>query len=146
MSLISDSTKLKVSSVLNKETRTYGKDRLVDRNPETCWNSDTGLPQSILIDFGAAVTPSSLRITFQGGFVGLTGQLSVALGTDLTCYHPINQVYFDDINLQQNAQISLDQVPASLLEQASGINRLKITFTESSDFFGRITIYDLDIV
>ena len=30
----------RVSSVLNKETKSYGKQFLTDNKEETCWNSD----------------------------------------------------------------------------------------------------------
>ncbi|XP_076230585.1 nuclear receptor 2C2-associated protein isoform X2 [Nomia melanderi] len=41
----------RVSSVLNKNNRSYGKKHMFDNCPETCWNSDAGTPQWIIINF-----------------------------------------------------------------------------------------------
>jgi hypothetical protein len=46
---------------------------MFDGNKNTCWNSDQGSPQFILIDFGRSVVTKKLKIMFQGGFVGQEG-------------------------------------------------------------------------
>ena len=40
---------IKVSSVLNKDSKQFGKQHLLDSSVETCWNSETGSPQTITI-------------------------------------------------------------------------------------------------
>jgi hypothetical protein len=37
----------------------------------TCWSSDSGSPQYILIDFEKYIIPTEVRIMFQGGFSGI---------------------------------------------------------------------------
>ena len=37
----------------------------------TCWSSDSGSPQYILIDFEKDIIPAEVRIMFQGGFSGI---------------------------------------------------------------------------
>ena len=40
ISLITNKAQYKVSSVLGKDVRNYGKQHLFDGKEETCWNSD----------------------------------------------------------------------------------------------------------
>jgi len=41
--------------VLNDDTRTYGKHFMFDESEETCWNSDAGTEQWVLIRFKSRV-------------------------------------------------------------------------------------------
>ncbi|KAG8805010.1 hypothetical protein FRC18_006918, partial [Serendipita sp. 400] len=75
MSIISSSTKIKVSSTLDKSTP---RKSLVDRDPGTCWTSTQGLPQWIQLSFATSVIPTRLYITFQGGFVGTRVSIQIA--------------------------------------------------------------------
>ena len=63
------SFKIRTSSVLKRSGEFAGKN-MADGKEETCWNSDQGSPQWILIEFPGAVTLSRVCIMFQGGFVG----------------------------------------------------------------------------
>ncbi|KAF9957211.1 Nuclear receptor 2C2-associated protein [Modicella reniformis] len=102
-SLLNTDCRIKVSSVLNRETALYGKQFLTDDSEETCWNSESGSPQFIVMDFGRKVQVETIQLMFQGGF----------------------------------------QVPET---QGMTTSRVKIIFESSTDFFGRITIYKLDIL
>lgn len=57
-----------VSSVLQKNHREFGKKHLYDGQPETCWNSDQGLPQHVLVKFEQPQTINRIAMTSQGGF------------------------------------------------------------------------------
>uniref|UniRef100_T1IWQ7 F5/8 type C domain-containing protein n=1 Tax=Strigamia maritima TaxID=126957 RepID=T1IWQ7_STRMM len=61
---------LAVSSVLNKDVKQFGKKYIFDNRDDTCWNSDQGSPQWILIEFPSAVEIREIHIQFQGGFSG----------------------------------------------------------------------------
>ncbi|CAF3672912.1 unnamed protein product [Rotaria sordida] len=61
-------TQLRVSSVLNKDNKNYGKKNLIDGNEETCWNSEAGSPQWIQITPMKCISLNSIAIKFQGGF------------------------------------------------------------------------------
>jgi hypothetical protein len=61
--------RVKVSTTLNRSIE-YAAKNMFDDDVNTCWNSDQGEQQSILIDFGRVVRVHRLLITFQGGFVG----------------------------------------------------------------------------
>ncbi|KAG0287444.1 Nuclear receptor 2C2-associated protein [Linnemannia gamsii] len=117
--LINSGCRIKVSSVLNRETTLYGKQFLTDDSEETCWNSEAGTPQFIIIDFARKVNIDTFQLMFQGGFVGKICQV----------------LHWTD---------SLD-FPVAESERLT-TSRVKIVFETSSDFFGRITIYKLDIL
>jgi hypothetical protein len=53
----------------------------------------------------------------------------------------LTYVYPEDVNRRQ----SFDFIPSEADLLASGVTSLKLIFEESSDFFGRITIYDLKL-
>ncbi|CAE6525961.1 hypothetical protein RSOLAG22IIIB_02800 [Rhizoctonia solani] len=145
MSLIDSSTTIKVSSTLDKSV---GKKNLIDGSPETCWTSAAGLPQSVELSFSDAVTPKQLALTFQGGFVGTRCTVYGIVshegegGENGSKWKTIAQIYPEDINRRQ----TFDLAPsANQIDLSKGVLRLKVIFEESSDFFGRITLYNLEL-
>jgi len=136
MASLNDSCTIKVSSVLNRNTRSYGKKFLSDGNDDTCWNSDKGEKQSI------AFVPEepmqvqegdsfSVKVQFQGGFCCATVRTSATLDdgstVELTSFHP------KDINAMQLFSTSTSKTGL--------IKSLKFTMEDTTDFFGRIIIY-----
>ena len=121
----------KVSSVLNKNVKEFGKKFLFDGREDTCWNSDQGSPQFIQIDFNQPQPfLDQLQIQFQGGFVGTQ------------CH------VFDNDNTAQQLDF-FPQDSNKLQTFALGFKEcrtLKIVFGGSTDFFGRITIYQLKLI
>ncbi|KAE9388952.1 hypothetical protein BT96DRAFT_890282 [Gymnopus androsaceus JB14] len=166
VSLITPDTTIKVSSTLDKSV---GKKNLVDGSPETCWTSQQGLPQTITLSFGSSSVPKSLSLTFQGGFVGQTCAVHVRLANPVESESSTNQwtfltyIYPEDVNRKQT--FTLPRLPSSSALPLSdkptsefipsveadstgsgpdvGVTALKLTFESSSDFFGRVTVYDL---
>ncbi|GFS07843.1 nuclear receptor 2C2-associated protein-like [Elysia marginata] len=135
-SLVDKIVRTRVSSVLNKDVKQFGKKYLFDGDEETCWNSDQGSPQWIIVDFSESVSISQLDIQFQGGFVGKTCWVeTVQSGQEnfnrVLSFHP------QDTNKSQVFPLS---------DTSSSVTSLKIVFDSSTDFFGRITIYKLDIL
>jgi len=74
-------------------------------------------------------------MTFQGGFVGT--RCAVQVQSAEGQWETKQNVYPEDVNRRQIFELDLGDVP---------IRTLKLVFEQSSDFFGRITIYDLDIL
>ncbi|XP_058870939.1 nuclear receptor 2C2-associated protein-like isoform X1 [Acipenser ruthenus] len=72
VSLICSETVSRVSSVLNRDVKQFGKKHMFDSNEETCWNSDQGATQWVLLEFPQEVRVSEVRVQFQGGFTGNT--------------------------------------------------------------------------
>jgi hypothetical protein len=132
--LTSPETKCKVSSVLNKLGIYSGKN-MFDESLDTCWNSDQGSPQYVLIDFQRAVKVTAIRAIFQGGFVGQNA--TVSLGEDMISLVEISKLeYIEDTNELQIFPI----------ESMVCGRYFKINFNSSTDFYGRITIYNLEVI
>ena len=82
--------------------------------------------------------PKVVSITFQGGFVGTRCSIqapSPASGE----WEIVTKVFPEDNNRPQKFTLTPDP-PGAL---SGGVEKLKLMFEEGSDFFGRITIYDL---
>jgi len=119
----------KVSSVLNKNVKEFGKNFLFDGREDTCWNSDQGSPQFIQLTFKKPQTSiSQLQIQFQGGFVGTQCHVIVNDEQKLDFFP-------EDSNKLQTFSLGLNECQT-----------LKIVFGGSTDFFGRVTIYQLKLI
>ena len=120
--------KAKVSSVLGKNVKEFGKQFLFDDHEDTCWNSDQGSPQFISLNFDSVVkTIKEIQIQFQGGFVGKECHIIVN-NQDPVSFFP------EDSNKLQSFDLEF-----------SNVQTMKIVFNDSTDLFGRITIYQLKL-
>ena len=50
----------------------------------------------------------------------------------------MSRIYPEDVNRKQSFDVSVT-------DPGTGITSLKLVFEESSDFFGRITVYDIQL-
>lgn len=132
----SEFEQLRVSSVLNRNVKLYGKKHLIDSNPETCWNSDSGSPQWIEFSFAVPLRLSAVQLQFQGGFAGLETVVEAWNGACLTdSERHIASLHPRDDNSMQTFPLDF---PACF-------THYRITFSSSTDFFGRVTVYHLGI-
>ena len=123
--------RIRVSSVLNKDVKQFGKQHLTDGDEETCWNSDQGMTQSITIQFKNDVMISDVLIRFQGGFsAGLITVQDSDKGTLI------------EAHLEDNSDIQRVKFGQIIKSGA----KLSITLKECTDTFGRITIYSLNVI
>lgn len=113
---------------------------MFDESHDTCWNSDQGSPQWILLDFTEVVSFTSIAFTFQGGFVGQEANIEIG-ETSTATMEPVLTIYsiLDNNNLQK-----FSLIPNSDTSSRKG-RYLKITFPSSTDFYGRVTIYSLQV-
>ncbi|NWV28132.1 NR2CA protein, partial [Origma solitaria] len=126
----------RVSSVLNRDVKHFGKQHLFDGSEETCWNSDQGTSQWVTLDFPRPVKVSELHIQFQGGFSSRLCTLEgCRTGEELV---KIAELYPQDSHAMQ---ISFPR----MVEQTV-LDKLKITFGSGTDFFGRIVVYHLAVL
>jgi len=132
-SLIDEEVKTKVSSTLN-DSREYSKQNMFNDDKDTCWQSDSGTPQWILMQFGSHVILKELFVVFQGGFCAKEIQIT-ALSPEWQGYQSIATFYPNDSSEMQKF----------LLPDTSPLSRIKITFPQSTDLYGRIIIYQLDL-
>ncbi|XP_078478895.1 nuclear receptor 2C2-associated protein-like [Lampetra planeri] len=133
-SLICSETACRVSSVLNRDVKQYGKKFMFDCNEETCWNSDQGERQWLILEFPESVRVSEVKVQFQGGFSAKTCRLEgCAKNEEFTVS---SHFYPEDNNFLQSFPI----------QEAPAVDIVKITFENSADFFGRIIVYSLDVL
>ncbi|PAA51513.1 hypothetical protein BOX15_Mlig018476g1, partial [Macrostomum lignano] len=124
---------VRVSSVLNRNNSEFGKRHLTDRNPETCWNSDQGAGQWIELALARPSRLLSLQLQFQGGF-SATRCLVAALPGDG------EPQLLADARLSDSSQLqSLNLAPGAPPVR----DRIRLTFLETADPFGRVTVYQL---
>ncbi|KAG1771230.1 galactose-binding domain-like protein [Suillus occidentalis] len=130
----------RVSSTLDRST---GKKHLTDSNPETCWTSRQGPGQYIHLTFQKPAIPKRIAIIFQGGFVGTKCRIEVSKSSDRPEWQTWAYIHPEDANRRQAFDLIIhrDKLPG----EGEGIRSMKLVFEESSDFYGRITIYELRI-
>ncbi|KYO25656.1 nuclear receptor 2C2-associated protein isoform X2 [Alligator mississippiensis] len=119
--LICSETASRVSSVLHRDAKQFGKKHMFDGSEETCWSSDQ------------TVQVSRLQLQFQGGFACRLCTLEgCRKGEELV---KILDFYPDDVHALQSFPV-----------QGATLDRLRITFARSTDFFGRIVVYHLSVL
>ncbi|NXL63003.1 NR2CA protein, partial [Chordeiles acutipennis] len=131
----------RVSSVLNRDVKQFGKKHMFDASEETCWNSDQGPCQWVTLDFPHTVKVSQLHIQFQGGFSSRLCTLEGCRAGEEPV--KISDLYPEDINAMQ---ISLLKGLGGFQVEETVLDKLKITFQKSTDFFGRIVVYHLGVL
>jgi len=143
VSLVPLVSAVRVSSVLNGAVAEYGKQHLLDGSLDTCWNSEQGSPQYVQLTFTQPVHISSVAVTFQGGFVGRPLEVSVV--RDGSRRFEQYQVYDTlDHNSPQTFPFHQSLLPA-ISAVGSAVIAVKLHFPTSTDLFGRVTIYNLDV-
>ncbi|KFP03930.1 Nuclear receptor 2C2-associated protein, partial [Calypte anna] len=139
--LVCADTATRVSSVLSRDVKQFGKQHMFDGSEETCWNSDQGTCQWVTLDFPRPVKVSQLHIQFQGGFSSRLCTLEgCRAGEELV---KRSTLYPQDVHAMQ---ISFATSPAGFQVEEMVLDKLKITFEDSMDFFGRIVVYHLGVL
>ncbi|XP_013794925.1 nuclear receptor 2C2-associated protein-like [Limulus polyphemus] len=134
-SLVQHVAKIRVSSVLNRDVKQFGKQYLTDGNDDTCWNSDQGSPQWISVIFSKPVKIEKLQLQFQGGFVGKDCWIEASVNKDEKL-QKIQDIFLEDTNMLQTFN----------LQQVVETSNMKIVFNTSTDLFGRVIVYKLEIL
>lgn len=129
--------------MLQRNAPLYGPKNVLDGSDETCWNSDQGAPQWIELAFPAPLAPAAVVLTFQGGFVGQDCDVEGVLPPEAPGAAPrrvhVAHLEPDDVNSQQVFALA-DGIPAG------GVVALRFTFGKSTDFYGRVTLYGIDLL
>ncbi|NWU21896.1 NR2CA protein, partial [Dyaphorophyia castanea] len=141
--LVCARTATRVSSVLHRDVKQFGKQHLFDGSEETCWNSDQGTSQWVTLDFPQPVKVSQLHIQFQGGFSSRLCLLEgCRTGEELV---KISELYPQDSHAMQISFPRMIPGAGFQLEETV-LDKLRITFESSTDFFGRIVVYHLGVL
>ncbi|NWI84811.1 NR2CA protein, partial [Pitta sordida] len=138
----------RVSSVLNRDVKQFGRQHMFDGSEETCWNSDQGTCQWVTLDFPRPVKVSQLHLQFQGGFSSRLCTLEgCRAGEELVT---ISQLYPQDSHAMQISFATRGLPPTpwggGFQVEETVLDKLKITFENSTDFFGRIVVYHLGVL
>lgn len=127
-------TTCRVSSVLDRNRKLYGGDHMLTSDVTTCWNSSQGSPQQILLQFHRSVNIEHLSIMFQGGFVGQDVQLLVQTESAVHWQQLQVDIEPEDVNEMQRFTCPV-----------ANVTTMQIIFQRSTDFYGRVIIYRLDV-
>lgn len=124
----------------------YGPRNALDtKNSSSCWNSEGTAEHKegreddgcwFIVDFGRTVQPDELRIQFQAGFCAETCSVSFKNNEQDEWVLADNTVEFDDVH---------DLQTHSLQVKDSTTTAIKLDFDDATDFYGRITIYRLEV-
>ena len=83
---------------------------------------------------------------FQGGFAGSEMVCYIgAAATEHGCVEEIARFEADDNNEWQRFSLSKGGSSTTVSNQPQGCRALKIAFPHTSDFYGRVTVYRLDV-
>ena len=89
-----------------------------------------GSPQWVSLEFEEKVSVSALCLQFQGGFCGKECQVEVDGEKKIMDFYP------EDANKVQSFQFP---------EALPSVKKVRVIFNSSSDFYGRITLYLLEL-
>ena len=130
----------RASSVLNKNSKMYGPMNALDvDNSTTCWSS-SGSPSGkqrshYILDFGRPVLPMEIRLQCQAGFIG---EKMLVFWQDMDSWSILaDKEVDDDHDLQTFSLVGIHQYVRT--------NALKLVFDECTDFYGRVTLYQLQV-
>lgn len=126
-------SRLRVSSVLNDDSRAYGRQHLLDDRDDTCWNSAAGAEQYVLVQLEGPAAVHQVQLMFQGGFVAQQCDLCSRDGDGP--WATAASFYPADSNALQ--AFSVDTPAAA---------SWALFFRQPTDFFGRITLYRLHLL
>ena len=136
----------RASSVLQNNTKVYGPAKALDcENALTSWNSEgspNGKKESFLIvDFcgggkntNRKVKPEEICIQFQAGFAAEEITAYVQIG-DKGKWSKVEEIEADDDHELQSFPLS----------DAGETTAIKIVFDETTDFYGRVIVYQLQV-
>lgn len=126
--------KHRASSTLNRSAE-FASKHMFDGTEETCWNSDQGSPQFLQFEFNSKVIVTSIKMMFQGGFVGQDATIQVG-----------NNPSDDSMQLVTVLEEIEDSNRMQTFDIPSAVGGfVRITFPSSTDFYGRVTIYQIEL-
>lgn len=121
--------------MLQKNGKLYGALNALEEGDSNCWNSDAGDTQYFVIDFGGRnVTVHELRLQFQAGFSSEICRIEVQTTTSDGSWQATEE------ELEPSDSLELQSLS---LEEPVTCQRMKVTFEDCTDFYGRITVYQL---
>ena len=125
------------NSILNRNAKLYSPKHALDTtNLSSCYNSDAppeDKPILFSILFQRKISPRNIKIQFQGGFAALEFTISSTDGNE------------EDVMRMETDAEDVNDLQEFEFEDSFECTGLKIRFDDSADFYGRITIYRLEV-
>ena len=125
------------SSTLNGDEDTFGVQFVIDGREDTCWNSDGSAESTLQFTLSHCSAVGAVEIIFQGGFVGKEMRIS-GFATEACGGVPQLLGAFQPEDCNERQRFSL---PAG----GPLVKVLQLYFSGSSDFYGRIVIYAVQV-
>lgn len=116
---------------------------LTDGNDETCWNSDQGSPQHIVLEFEKQVVVQEIQLVFQGGFAGKKCSLRCPKGDILTADSKESWESVLDFEPEDSGMLQTFRID---LKSQRYARQVMLLFESSTDFYGRLIVYKLDLL
>lgn len=128
--------KIKVSSILDNNSKQFGGNFLYDSSEDTCWSSGQGSSQSIIFDFvNKPIFISFIEFTIQTGFAPKEIEVFYYLANKQLTF--LTNYKVEDKNDCQVININKEFI--------EGIQGIKLFMNKFNDFFGRVTFYTVKI-
>ncbi|XP_067629537.1 nuclear receptor 2C2-associated protein [Eurosta solidaginis] len=128
--------KCSVSSVQGKDSNQYGKHHMFDSVEDTSWNSSEGTAQWVKLHFDVPQKVSGFLVQFQGGFAAKS--ILVHIET-LDGKLILDEAFYpEDVNSTQTFYLKKHVNNKEAM-------KVKFFFPSSTDFYGRIILYRLEI-
>lgn len=146
LSQSSRGTIAKASSILQNNKKLYGPSNALDyTNTLTSWNSEgnsNGKNESFLvIDFSGGqnrtVDPVELVVQFQAGFAAeeITVYRKITTTANKPQWSRVEEIEAEDYHEAQSFPLAMEEPTTAL----------KIVFGETTDFYGRVIVYQIKI-
>lgn len=128
-------TTCRASSTLDRNRARYGAANMLSSDLSSCWNSAQGSPQHVYVYFHRTVRVASFDLMFQGGFVGQDVHVRYQVPGATASW--------------ERATMAIDPIDSNDLQSFAcplpSIQALALTFRRSTDFYGRVVIYRLQV-
>lgn len=161
LSCVSTGTTSRASSTWKHDTRKFGPQHALDSSSDAAWKSapseENDDPMAYYeVYFHRPVAVHELRVQFQGGFVGMdcivyqkTTQPQSAEGSavgeqsngdDVGEWEEMDELFLDPVDSNE-----VQTFPAERDSETKDCTALRIEFGRSTDFYGRLVVYSLEV-
>jgi len=158
----SSSSTARASSTWNRDTRRFGPQNALDGASDYSWNSgpsassennESSFAQYYEIHFHRSVKVHEIRVQFQGGFVGLDctvykqrrrrdDDTNNDIGDDE--WEEMEELYLDPMDTTDvqsfHPSDDMNSLPSNPM-----VTAIRIEFGKSTDFYGRIVLYSIEV-
>jgi hypothetical protein len=138
----------RASSVWKHDARKFGPLNALDSQTDEAWKSAPSEDNDPLayyeVHFQQSVCPREIRVQFQGGFVGMDCVVyQKRQKDDDNGWEEFEELFVDpiDSNEVQTFPVEMDADE----QNNEAISALRIEFGRSTDFYGRIVVYSLEV-